>query len=217
MWGLQRRGLVLAIYDPAWFIQVTKYLKRRGVRFHYYYSREKVLPGSVVYTDYEYFLKELAGRSDVIMIYDPSRSCRELEKAILIMKFRDLYNLIIIGVDPGIKLSYVALGDEELLFYSEGVLEDLEKDLDYVMSCIPHKQLKVRIGRGPSAIDIAMRVKKKYKVSVELVDERMSTPSVSRLEEIKFLKKRLKGLKPFRYKDVYAAYKIAISEGVEVL
>jgi len=171
----------------------------------------------VVYTDYEYFLKELAGRNDVTVIYDPGRNCRELEKAILSMKFRDFYNLVIIGVDPGIKLSYVALGDEELLFYSEGALKDLEKDLDYVVSCIPHKQLKVRIGRGPSAIDIAMRVKEKYSVSVELVDEKMSTPSVSRLEEISFLKKRLKGLKPFRYKDVYAAYKIAISEGIEVL
>lgn len=217
MWGLQRRELILAIYDPVWFIQVTRYLKRRGVHFHYYYSKDEVQSGSIVYTDYEYFLRELADRSDVTVIYDPNRDCKELEKAILNTKFRDLYNLIIVGIDPGIKLSYVALGDEELLFYSEGTFEELEKDLDYVVSCIPHKLLKVRIGRGSSAIDIALRVKEKYKVSVELVDEKMSTPSVSRLEEIRFLKKRLKGLKPFRYKDVYAAYKIAISEGVEVI
>ena len=45
----------------------------------------------------------------------------------------------------------------------------------------------------------------------------MSTPSVNRLEEIRFLRKKLKELKPFRYRDVYAAYKIAISKGVEVL
>jgi len=213
----QRRELVLAIYEPSWLVRVVEYLRRRGIRFHHYYSGEKVPPGSVVYTDYYLFADELSARSDIVVIYDPNRNCRELEKAILITRFTDTYGAIVVGIDPGSKLSYVVISNGELLFYGEGKLEDLEKDLKYIRECIPHKELRVKIGSGFNAVDIALEIKRKYNVPVELIDEKMSTPSVSRLEEIRFLKKRLKELKPFRYKDVYAAYKIAISEGVEVL
>ncbi len=213
----QRKELVLAIYEPSWLIKVVEYLKRRGIRFHHYYSREGVPPGSVVYTDHYLFVNELSARSDVMVIYDPSRDCRELEKAILITRFTDTYDIIVVGIDPGSKLSYVVISNDELLFYGEGRLEDLERDLKYIEECIPHKELRVKIGSGFNAVDLALEIKRKYNIPVELIDEKMSTPSVNRLEEIRFLRKKLKELKPFRYRDVYAAYKIAISKGVEVL
>jgi len=217
VWSSQKRDLVVAIYEPAWFISVVEYLKRRGVRFHYYYSREAVPSGCVVYTDYGLFLDELADRANVTVIYDPSRDCRVLEKAILATKYADSYGTIVVGVDPGSRLSYVVLSDEELLLYGDGGLRELERDLDYILTCMPHRELRVKVGSGYNAAEVAMRIKNKYRVPVELIDEKYSTPSASRLDEVKFIKKRLKELKPFRYKDIYAAYKIAISKGVEVL
>lgn len=217
MWRPQRRDLVIAIYEPTWFIKVIEYLKRRGIKFYYYYSREDVPPGSVVYTDYNIFAEELTGRTDITVIFDPNRDCRVLEKAILTANYADSYGTIVIGVDPGSRLSYVVLSDEELILYGDGGLVELEKDLDYILTCMPHRELKVKVGLGYNAVDLALRIKSKYSVPVELIDERMSTPSVSRLDEVRFIKRRLKELKPFRYKDIYAAYKIAISKGVEVL
>jgi len=215
--GLQRRGLLLAIYEPTWFIRVVEYLKRRGVKFYYYYSSREVPLGSVVYTDYSVFVEELSSRSDLTVVYDPERNCRELERAILLTRLTDSYDVIIVGIDPGQDISYVIISGNELLLYGEGQLKDLERDLDYIVECIPHKSLKVKIGTGFNAVDTALSIKRKYNVLVELIDEKMSTPSVSRLDEVRFLEKRLSRLKPFRYKDIYAAYKIAISEGVEVL
>jgi len=217
VWGSQRRELVLAIYEPTWFIKVVEYLKRRGIRFHYYYSKQDIPAECVVYTDHHLFAEEITDRPGVTVIYDPKRDCRELEKAILITKYADSYNVLIVGIDPGSKLSYVILSGEELLLYGDGDIGDLERDLDYVVRCIPHRELRVKIGSGHNAVDLALKIKSKYHVPVEIVDEKMSTPSITRLEEIRFLKKRLKELKPFRYRDIYAAYKIAISKGVEVL
>ncbi|MEM0099552.1 MAG: hypothetical protein QXD50_01800 [Desulfurococcaceae archaeon] len=215
---MQRRPLVIAIYDPRWFMNVIKLLKKRGVIFHHYYSRNEVPGGSVLYTDLEQIVNEISDRRDLLVIYDPAKSCRKLEEAILATMYISEYRSIVIGVDPGQLISYVVLGDETLVFYGEGGIRDFEKDLNYILYCIPFKEIRIKVGAGWRSSEIIEFVKSKYKqIPLELVDEASTSPSRSRIDEVIYSSKRLRGLKPFRYKDIYAAYRIALSKGIEVL
>jgi hypothetical protein len=214
----QRRPLVVAVYDPRWFLRVLATLRRRGVRYHFYYDEPEVPHGSVVYTDLEDIAKALSKRSDLLVIYDPLRSCRELERAILASMFISEYSSVVVGVDPGHVVNYVVLGDDDLVLYGAGDLNALIADLDYVVNCVPFKEMTIRVGTGVSCGDIIHTLKSRYPgARLELVDESSTTPSRSRIVEIAYISRRLKGLKPFRYKDIYAAYRIALSRGVEVL
>ncbi|MEM0001644.1 MAG: hypothetical protein QW211_01975, partial [Desulfurococcaceae archaeon] len=141
---MQRRPLVIAIYDPRWFMNVIKLLKKRGVIFHHYYSRNEVPVGSVLYTDLEQIVNEISDRRDLLVIYDPAKSCRKLEEAILATMYISEYRSIVIGVDPGQLISYVVLGDETLVFYGEGGIRDFEKDLNYILYCIPFKEIRIK-------------------------------------------------------------------------
>jgi hypothetical protein len=215
---LQRRPVVIAIYDPRWFIDVMNLLKRRGIMFHHYYSKEEVPYGSVIYTDMNLIVEELSDRRDLYVIYDPGKTCRKLEEAMLASMYISEYRDIIVGVDPGVLVSYVVLGDELLLFYGEGKVEDLGRDLDYVLKCVPFKDIKIKVGTGYRSSEIIEFIKSRYKqIPLELVDESSTSPSRSRIDEAIYSSRKLRGLKPFRYKDIYAAYRIALSKGIEVL
>ncbi|MEM4953537.1 MAG: hypothetical protein QXR51_05475, partial [Desulfurococcaceae archaeon] len=107
---------------------------------------------------------------------------------------------------------------ETLVFYGEGGIRDFEKDLNYILYCIPFKEIRIKVGAGWRSSEIIEFVKSKYKqIPLELVDEASTSPSRSRIDEVIYSSKRLRGLKPFRYKDIYAAYRIALSKGIEVL
>ncbi|MEM1773140.1 MAG: hypothetical protein QXQ71_04900, partial [Desulfurococcaceae archaeon] len=161
---------------------------------------------------------EISDRRDLLVIYDPAKSCRKLEEAILATMYISEYRSIVIGVDPGQLISYVVLGDETLVFYGEGGSRDFEKDLNYILYCIPFKEIRIKVGAGWRSSEIIEFVKSKYKqIPLELVDEASTSPSRSRIDEVIYSSKRLRGLKPFRYKDIYAAYRIALSKGIEVL
>ncbi|MEM4481669.1 MAG: hypothetical protein QXK88_00885 [Desulfurococcaceae archaeon] len=215
---MQRRALVIAIYDPKWFLKVLGVLRRRDLLFQHYYTSDKVPYSSVVYTDFNLVLKELSGRGDLLVVYDPDKSCRKVEEAILASHMIGGYANIVMGIDPGSVLSYVFLGDDQLIFYGEGGLRELEDDLSYVLSCIPFEKVKIKIGAGPKSINIIEFLKKKFNLSsIELVDEAETSPRKRRIEEAIYSSRRLKGLKPFRHRDIYAAYKIALSKGVEVV
>lgn len=215
---MQRRLLVLAIYDPRWFMKVLELSRRRGVIFNHYYFKERVPYGSVVYTDFEQVLGELADRNDLIVVYDPEKTCRGFEKAVLLTMHITGYRNLVIGIDPGATLSYVVLGDDHLLLYGDGGLRDLSRDLSYVTNCIPHEEIRVRVGAGSRCGEVLEYIKKNYAwLPLELVDEASTSPSRRKTEEIVYSSKRLRGLKPFRHKDIYAAYKIALSKGIEVV
>jgi hypothetical protein len=214
----QRRPLVVAVYDSKWFLRVLATLGRRAVRYHFYYDESEVPHGSVVYTDLEDIAKALSKRGDLLIIYDPLRSCRELERAILASMFISEYSSIVIGVDPGQVVNYVVLGDDDFILYGAGGLDTLITDLDYIVNCMPFKEMTIRVGTGVSCGDVVYALKSRFpRARLELVDESSTTPSRSRIIEIAYISRRLKGLKPFRYKDIYAAYRIALSRGVEVL
>ncbi|MEM0199245.1 MAG: hypothetical protein QW123_00730 [Desulfurococcaceae archaeon] len=213
---MQKRPLVIAIYEPRWFMKVLEVARRRNLLFYHYYSPQEVPYGSVVYTDYEPIARELVIRSDVEVVYDPVRSCRVFEKAIMTSSLKEKYDSVVVGVDPGLLPSYVVVGDHELLLYGEGI-KSLVKDIEYVLNCVHFDKITIRVGTGPRSGDIIVYLKNRYKVPIELVNEFCTTPSSNRINEVTYLSKRLKGVKPFRYKDVYAAYRIALTSGIEVL
>lgn len=214
---MQRRMLIIAIYDPKWFMKVLEILRRRDILFNHYYSRNSVPYGSIVYTDFEYIRNELSTRSDLLVIYDPDKTCRKLEDAILASLMLEKYRYITVGIDPGPVLSYVVLGDDILLLYGEGEVKDLNRDLTYVYECMSFDRIIVRIGMGSKAEDVLVEIKDKYNVVLELVDESGTTPSQSKISELIYASRKLRKLRPFRHRGIYAAYRIALSKGVEVL
>lgn len=213
---MQRRPVVVAVYDPRWFMKTLELAKRRGIRYHLYYEPQAVPHSSIVYTDHEDIVRELIRREDLIVIYDPNRDCRMLEKAFLASMYVDQFDYIVVGIDVGKKLSYVVLGNDKLLLYGEGDIRTLERDLDYVSQCIPYTRMIVRIGLGPRAIEITNRLRTKYILEVELVDESKTTPGEILDGEI-IQGMRQRGLRPHRDKDIYAAYRIALSKGVKLV
>lgn len=198
-------------------MRVLEILRRRGVLFHHYYTPGEVPYGSVVYTDYKPIAEELASRSDLLVVYDGERSCRVLEKAIMATGYRERYNSVLIGVDPGSKISYVVVGDGELLLYGDGSTKELSKDIEYVVNCVHFDRVLARVGAGSKSGDVIVFLKKNFNLPIELVDEFSTTPSSSRITEVEYISKHLKGLKPFRHKGIYAAYRIALTSGVRVL
>lgn len=184
--------------------------------FQHYYTKDHVPLGSVVYTDCNYVVKELSERKDLLVVPDFEKTCGKLEEAILASFMIRGYTIIVVGVDPGSTLSYVFLGDDHLIFYGEGGLKELEDDLTYVFNCIPSGRVKIKVGASSESVKIVEALRRKFKaVTIELVDEAKTSPSKDRVDTI-CSSRELRGLKPFRFRDIYAAYRIALSKGVEV-
>lgn len=213
---MQRKPVVIAIYDPRWFMKAIELAKRRGIRYQLYYDLESVPYSSIVYTDHESIKEELRRREDLLVIYDPDRDCRQLERAFLASMYIEFFNYIVVGIDVGKRLSYVVLGDDKLLLYGEGDIRTLERDLDYISRCIPYKKLMVRIGSSVGSVEIIEKLRAKYSAEIELVDESKTTPGEILDNEIKQGMKQ-RGLRPHRDKDIYAAYRIALSRGLRVV
>lgn len=61
-------------------------------------------------------------------------------------------------------------------------------------------------------------LRRELTIPLEMVPEEKTTPSLESRDEIRYLSEKMKrGLRPFRFKDVYAAYRIAMKKGVEVV
>lgn len=174
--------------------------------------------GSVVYTDLDMIKNDLSDRGDLTLIYDTEKNCKKLEEAFQASMFIDQYNHIIVGIDTGKTISYVILGDKSLILYGEGVLGDLVKDIDYAFNCIAFRHLSIKIGTGQEFADILEVIRSRYKnVEIELIDETSSSPGFRREDDFIYMNMRLHGLKPHRDRDIYAAYRIALSKGVKVV
>ncbi|MCY0868627.1 MAG: hypothetical protein OWQ48_05310 [Desulfurococcus sp.] len=213
---MQKRPLVIAVYEPRWFIRVLDILRERGVYFTHYYSSSEVPYGSVVYTDHPLFLREASERKDLLVVYDPGHECVNLEKAILASHLKEQYSELVVGVDPGRRLGYIVIGDGEYVMHGSGDYVDLLNTLSYVASCIPAGKLVVRVGSKHKGVETALLIRKDTGLRVEVVDEDDTTPNPLKTGEMKVFESRLRRVKPYREKDVYAAYKIALKKGVEV-
>ncbi len=209
-----RRPLVLAVYEPRWFRRVMNILNDRGVTYRHYYTPEELPPYSVLYTDYEYFLEETRARGDVHVVYDPGRTCRGLEEAVLASMNKRYYNQVTIGIDPGPTPYYLVLGDGSILSHGRISWEDLIPLLDEAIECYPAALRRIRIGSGYKGALIAYEIASIIRdASVELVDERRTTPKNRGGAEAGPLHE---SLKPYRNKDAYAALRIALRRGIEV-
>lgn len=211
----RRRPFAIAIYDPNWFLHVLDYLKRRGLSFLVYESVDKTPYFSVLYTDYSFFVKEFSSREDVVVVHDPSHDCKLLEKAILKTRFKESYDCVTVGVDPGRRATYVLLGDDELIDYGKVEPNLLPTVINDRLSCIPCKELIVRVGGGVDGWRIALALKDTLKASVEVVDEE-ETSGLSHLESLLIRKKFLPPRGVRLDKDLCAAIRIALRKGLIV-
>lgn len=211
----KRRPLVLAIYDPNWFLKVLDYLKRRGLYFHIYENIDRLPYYSVLYTDYHLFVEEASARNDVLIIHDPQHNCTILEKAILKTRFKEHYEYLTIGIDPGYTATYVVIGDDELIDYGKTNPENLgEKILDK-LTCTPYGEAVLRIGGGLNGWKLALSLKNQLGVRVEVVDED-ETSGLTKPETILIKNKFLPSRNIRLDKDLYAAIRIALRKGMIV-
>lgn len=214
---MQKRPLVIAVYDPRWFIHVLGVLRERNIPFHHYYTRDEVPYGSVLYTDYIVFYEEARGRSDILVFYDPGHDCRVFEKAILASSLKNGFKELVLGVDPGRRIGYIVVGDGEYVMHGDGEYIDLVEAARYVKECMPAERIVVRVGSRHRGIELASMLKKDTGLYVEVVEEDETTPRLVKVDEVKMFRSRLRGVKPYRDKDIYAAYRIALKKGIEVV
>ncbi|WP_440059927.1 hypothetical protein ACSU1N_01865 [Thermogladius sp. 4427co] len=214
------RPLVVAVYDPKWFIEVKSRLRKRSIEFNYYYSLEETPTYSVVYTDWFEIKNEAESRSDLTVVYDPDRTYKGLERAILkcLMK-EDEYNILTIGVDTGFRHAYVAIGDSIIVDW--GYEEDIVRRILEILDEVPARNRIVRIGVFNNGLDIAKKVKNlRPDARVEVVSESYTNLSYNRGVDNSYLYSFLKTLARSHYmraRDIAAALKIALRNGVEIL
>ncbi|OYT40650.1 MAG: hypothetical protein B6U89_01420 [Desulfurococcales archaeon ex4484_58] len=211
------RPLVIAVYEPRWFMRVLNILRKRSVPFSIFESVDNIPYSSVFYTDYSFFVNQVRDRGDLYIVYDPMHSCRELERSILAMKFKDYYNEVVVGIDPGKKPYMVIIGDGEILEHKYIDLSRVEEEIVGYLNCYPARQKLVRVGGGYNGWRIILRIREVIDSRIEVVDEEETTPKQNRVDDLVVLDKYLSKLsKPYRNKDAYAALKIALRKGIEV-
>jgi hypothetical protein len=215
--GLMRRPLVLGIYEPRWFMRVLEILGKRRIEYSIYDSAETLPYYSVLYTDYELFVREASRRSDVEIIYDPGDTLRGLEESILATMLKREYNEVTIGIDPGSKPYVIVLGDNDVLDYGYVDMKLLSEKIKYYIDNIPARRVIVWIGMGSNGLRIADTIRGEINAVIELVDEYETTPRTNRFTQINSINKKLiEKIKPYRNKDAYAALKIALRKGLRV-
>ncbi|MET1159444.1 MAG: hypothetical protein ABWW65_00650 [Thermoprotei archaeon] len=213
-----RRPLIIAIYDPQWFIHILDSLKKRRIPFTVYEDVNTLPYYGILYTDYEYFVNEVKTRNDITVVYDPIHDCKMFERAVLATRFKNEYNEVIFGIDPGSRYTLVVIGDEDLLDYiNASSLSDLMNYLMNHIRCFPSRNTIIRIGSGVNGWKIALALRSKLSTRIEIVDEDETTPKNNRLDEEVLSRKFLMFSKvKHRYRDIYAAIKIAMRRGIEV-
>ncbi|ABN69726.1 hypothetical protein Smar_0619 [Staphylothermus marinus F1] len=212
-----RRPLVIAVYEPRWFIRVIDILRNRRINYTVYDRPENLPYYSVLYTDYEEFVREASIREDIKIIYDPNDSLRGLEESILATMFKTEYREVSIGIDPGNKPYIVVIGDGEILYHGYVSLDKVSDQILMYLSSIPAHRRIVRVGAGYNGLEIATKLRRKININIEIVDEYETTPRSNRSSQTSSLnKKLLEILKPYRNKDAYAALRIALRKGIRV-
>ena len=215
---MYRRPLVIGIYEPKWFMRVKSILDTRRIDYSIYEDKDTIPYYSVFYTDYRGFVEEAVSRNDVLIIYDPRDTRMGLEISILATMFKEKYNTLTIGIDPGSKPYYLVIGDGEVIEHGYVELEKICEKINYLLNNIPSREKIVRVGSGLNGFDIIYLLRKTISgVKIEVVDEHETTPRSRLVNDINYLDKRLVSiLKPYRNKDAYAALRIALRKGIEV-
>lgn len=120
-----------------------------------------------------------------------------IKKCLKILKPRK-YELLIIGIDPGLRPGIAILGDSKVIETIKLTYpEEIETTLKDLLKRIKAEKILIRIGRGGGVYRsrILKLLQKNFPYEIEIVDERRTTP----INKSK--------------KDIIAAINIAIKEG----
>ncbi|WFO75921.1 hypothetical protein J4526_03465 [Desulfurococcaceae archaeon MEX13E-LK6-19] len=220
---MEKRRLVVLVYEPKRFRQVLDRLKKRRIPFSIPDDIKDIKPGDVVYTDDPRIAMELMEKG-VLVFLDDKGSDSVLEKAILSLKFKNEYNELTVGVDPGDRFVVVVLADGSIVDFN--ISYSIEEALDYirwVLKVFPAKKKIIKIGGGVGGIAFLDKlckslglVVKETRTKIMVVDEGNSTPKTRwRNPFIERIISVIPDSIPYR-KDLYAATAIALKQGVLV-
>ena len=220
--GRTIRRLVIILYDPKRYMNTVKLLRARGIQYNVPDSPNfKVLTNDVIYTDSIDVFRKFKDKVAKVF-YDPRGTRYVLEKAILALKDKKVYNLLSIGIDPGGKYTVIALADGELIDWNHiSDIDSLRKYVSDLLASIPAREKVVRVGIGGRGLEIAYTIRKavEKRVIIEAVDEVGSTPHGYRNP---FIERILSNIgnsidnSITRKRDLYAAIIIALKEGFPV-
>lgn len=185
------------------------------MKFIVFESPHEIPNLSVLYTDYEYYVKLMKNRFDVDIIYDSEHKCDMLEKAILKSRNKDIYNEVVVGIDPGRNPCYVVIGDDELIDYGRVSVEELKLVVKRALTCFPSLKTVVRVGGGADGWRTALELKDKLNVNVEVVDEEGTSSSYVGSGKLLLINKFFSN-KDVRFdKDLFSALRIALRKGIK--
>ena len=181
----------------------------------------KVNDGDIVITDnISEVTKLISGRHvHIIRVegLDNDELINTIERIKCLLKSKNQYRILILGIDPGGKIGLVILGDNELCeasVYSS--VRELLNEVKRALLHIPYEKAKIKIGNGERSAEVVYgildlidnnRVRLGGKeVTIELVDE-------TRTYNIPAIFKSKTGNIP---KDVISALNIAIRKGLVI-
>ncbi len=214
-----RCRLVLIILDPQRFRKAISILKPRGVDYSIpKYTEYRGRPNDIVYTDSQAVAERLQSRVRTIIL-DRYGKRMLLEKAILKLYNKDMYNELTIGIDPGRRYTAVAIADGEIIDWIQSTSEkELLSFIKENIEEIPAKKKVIKVGTGYRGLDLITKITTKGAI-IEAVDEGGSTPHG--VSPSPFIERLIRNIDLYtknitRKKDLYAAIAIALKEGVVV-
>lgn len=192
--------IALVTEDFKVFYDLVKVLKREGIPFASLSLKDYIPPnvGSIITTRPE--AKELKTKFDetkiVIAADDITSTIRKAQQA---LREKEIFEELIIGIDPGRKPGLAVIGDGETLqtLISPSPEEVCEK-ITNILEIYPHRNVRIRIGHGDQIRrNRIINSLSDVEVKIEIVDERSTTRGTRRTEK----------------SDKDAAVDIACSEG----
>jgi hypothetical protein len=170
-----RAKIAIVTVSGKAYYQLVNELKQRRIFFSSLVPGEPIAPSikAVITTDKE---KSLLNHPNII-IYDPETEPSDaVNEAMRAIRDKEIYDEVIIGVDPGKTFGVAILGDGIVLKTEDGL--SLEKTIDTILTGLkknPGKILRVRIGSGipKLAEELSRRLKIALpsNVAIEMVSE----------------------------------------------
>ena len=215
------RAVRVYISDPRILKTLITMLNKEGIPFTEL-TANIISNGDIVITNnLQHTIKYLRGKR--VYIVEANRATPEyltnvVEKVKCLLRGKDRYRTLILGIDPGVKIGLVILGDNELckatVFNS---VEDLISTVKLALLNMPYERARVRIGNGEKSARVVNEILnfiEKYKskelkekeIVIELVDE-------TRTYNIPAVFKGKMGNIP---KDVISALNIAVRRGLVI-
>lgn len=108
---------------------------------------------------------------------------RAVARARRLLEGKDRYGSLILGIDPGEKPGFAAVADGEVLFATEATGPEAVVELvERAVEAYPSASYTVRIGHGATTHrDRILNGLTQVPVPVEMVDERRTTPTLTRM------------------------------------